>query len=346
MHRDSIVMFENYLKKLEESKKTSISRPDMILSRSHTQKTTMAANPDVPEAHGSNIGRTPALSLKKSDDIRDINFKTYISEDMEEGYYIMLTGEESKIPASSQKILKIIKNENPDNKYFKYLIGNNISIPYWMIPDCIESFTITAKTEKDPLIKKSYTDSIIAMYESMSNSTTYKQIYRNCKPILRIKTAGGKRELEEVRNTYTEIIPKIINRIKLLKLNTQMGLLLRPFLFHNHTKPRQQVKFNSDQYEDAIFLHAPEEGGHNIFGKTDKEPKHSHDVFDPTYGVSTGENIRDIGSSSSRSKNLEDILAKDAEHSVPASSIGSTTKSKKKKIKKESYESFIQNILF
>jgi hypothetical protein len=345
MSIDSKIIFEKYIEALNESKMPKgTPRPDVILSRQHTQKTTMANNPDAAEAHGANIGKNQAMSLTQSDNIRDRNFETYISEDMSEGYYIALTGEESKVPKSSQKALKVLAKETPDNKYYKYIISGNLVIPYWNVPDCIEQFTINARTEKDPVIKKAFIDALVVMYTALSDKQTYNDVYRNCKPILRIMQEGGKRELFEVNDTYEEFAPKIINRVKALVGNPTIGIVLKPFLFHNHTKPRQQVKFGVDRYEDAIFLRSPDSGAHTIFGKTESEPRHEYAGTDPTYGVSTGANIRE--------KDLEKIHIKDKEQSertpVPTSSLRPTEKPKIKKPKKvkESYEGFIKNILF
>ena len=344
MYNDSKIMFEQYVHSLNEAKMPKgTPRPDVILNRQHTQKTTMALNPDAPEAIGSNIGRTTALSPTQSDTIRDKNFEYYTAEDIEEGYYIKLTGEESRVPKKSQKALMHLISEAPNNKFYKNIIDGDLAIPYWILPDCIERFTIDARAEKNPVIKQAFIDSLIVMYTAISDKTTYKRMYRNSKPILRIKTQGGKRELSELFDTYEELIPKITGRIKTLTSNPTVGLVLKPFLFHNHTKPRQQVKFGEDRYEDAMFLHSPGAGGHTIFGKTDNEPRHDYEGTDPTYGVSTGTNLRDA--------DLEKIHIKDKEQLAKTPSTVSSfgnpvTKKPKKRKLKESYNGFVKNILF
>ena len=135
------------------------------------------------ESHGATIGRNQALGLTQSDNIRDRNFEMYISEDMEEGYYIALTGEESSVPKTSQKTLNLLAKETPDNKYYKNIIGGNLVIPYWNVPDCIEQFTINARTENDPVVKKAFIDALIVIYKALSDKQTYHDVYRNCKPI-------------------------------------------------------------------------------------------------------------------------------------------------------------------
>jgi hypothetical protein len=339
MTTDSVEIFEKYLKSLNEARMPKgTPRPDVIGSKSYKQKTTMADNPDASEAHGATIGRNTALTPTQSDKIRDRNFESYRNEDMEEGYYIQLTGEGSRVSRNSQKTLMNLMREYSNNKYFQNEVDGDLVIPYWILPDCIEYFTMSAKSEKNPNLRQAYIDALIFMYEAMSDKTTYQQIYRNSKPVLRIKSEGGKREVEELKDTYDEFSSKIIGRIKTLKTNPPMALVLKPFLFHNHTKPRQQVKFGSDVYEDAIFLHAPGEGGHTIFGKTDIEPKHDYEGTDPTYGVSSAENITE--------PELNKIHIKDKEQArntpSPAKSLG-TPKVKRKKIK-ESF--FIKDIPF
>lgn len=292
MTTDSVEIFKNYLKSLNEAKMPKgTPRPDVIGSKEYLQKSTIAANPDAPYAHGATIGRNTALTPSQSDRIRNKNFESYKTEDIEEGYYLQLTGEGSRISKKSQKQLMMLMREYSKNKYFQNDVDGNLVIPYWIVPDCIQYFTIEARSEEDPKIKQAYIDALIVMYEAMSDKNTYTQIYRNSKPVLRIKSEGGKREVEELKDTFEEFLPKIQGRIKTLKSNPPMALALKPFLFHNHTKPRQQVKFGSDVYEDAVFLHAPGEGGHTIFGKTDSEPRHDYEGTDPTYGVSSAENI-------------------------------------------------------
>jgi hypothetical protein len=306
MTTDSIEMYENYIRSLNEARMAKgTPRPDVIGSKSYTQKTTMASNPDAANAHGATIGRNTALTPTQSDKIRDRNFESYRNEDMENGYYLQLTGEGSRVPRSSQKELMKLMREYSNNKYFQNEVDGNLVIPYWILPDCIQYFTMNAKSEKDQNAKQAYIDSLVAMYEAMIDKSTYEDVYRNSKPVLRIKTEGGKREVSELKDTYEEFASKIIGRAKTLKLNPAMGLALKPFLFHNHTKPRQQVKFGSDIYEDAVFLHAPGEGGHTIFGKTDTEPRHDYEGTDPTYGVSSAENLRDIDFEKIRIKNKE-----------------------------------------
>lgn len=332
-------MYENYIRSLNEAKMPKgTPRPDVIGSKSYRQKTTIADNPDAQEAHGATIGRNTALTPSQSDKIRDRNFESYKQEDMEEGYYLQLTGEGSKVPRNSQKNLMNLMREYSNNKYFQNEVDGDLVIPYWILPDCIQYFTMNAKSEKIPNLRQAYIDAIIVMYEAMSDKGTYEQIYRNSKPVLRIKSEGGKREVEELRDTYEEFLPKIQGRIKMLRSNPPMALVLNPFLFHNHTKPRQQVKFGSDVYEDAVFLHAPGEGGHTIFGKTDVEPRHDYEGTDPTYGVSSAENITE--------PELRRIHIKDKEQSErtpsPARSLGAP-KPKRKKLKESL---FIKDIPF
>ena len=344
MTTDSIEMFENYIHSLKEAKMPKgTPRPDVIGSKSYTQKTTMASNPDAREAHGATIGRNTALTPTQSDKIRDKNFEEYKREDMEEGYYLQLTGEGSRIPRNSQKVLLNLMREYSSNKYYQNEVDGDLVVPYWIVPDCIEYFTMNAKSEKNPNIRQAYIDSLVVMYEAMGDKRTYEQVYRNSKPVLRITSQGGKREVSELKDTYDEFGSKIIGRAKTLKLNPPMALALKPFLFHNHTKPRQQVKFGSDVYEDAVFLHAPGEGGHTIFGKTESEPRHDYEGTGPTYGVSSAENITE--------PELQKIHIKDKEQRErtpsPASSLGTpkVRKITKKKKVNESYQ-FVKNILF
>lgn len=341
MEFDDHVMFENYLYSLVEAKMPKgTPRPDVILNRQHTQKTTTKHNPDAPESYGANIGRNTALTTSQSDRIRDTNFTRYISEDINEGYYLQITGEGSKLPYKSRKVFSMLVTKNPHNNFFKYVVDGKLVIPYWMVPDCIDAFTSIARTEEHMDIKIAYIDALIMMYKALSDKTTYQQVYRNCKPILRFVEEGKPKQVFHVAETYEEFLPKIINRIKALEGNPKIAIVLRPFLFKNHTKPRQQVKFGEDRYEDAMFVHSPGSGEHSIFGKKDEEPSHPYDMFDPTH-VSTRDNIRD--------KDLEKIHIKDKEQAartpIPSPSLGlpKPKRTVKKKLK-ESY--FIENILF
>ena len=342
MTTDSIEIFENYLKSLNEARAPKgTPRPDVIGSKQYLQKTTMASNPDAPQAHGATIGRNTALTPTQSDRIRDRNFESYRNEDMEEGYYIQLTGEGSRVSRNSQKNLMNLMREYANNKYFQNEVDGNLVIPYWILPDCIQYFTMSAKSEKNPNLRQAYIDALIVMYEAMSDKSTYEQVYRNSKPVLRIKSEGGKREVEELRDTFEDFSSKIVGRIKTLKSNPPMALALKPFLFHNHTKPRQQVKFGSDVYEDAVFLHAPGEGGHTIFGKTDSEPRHDYEGTDPTYGVSSAENITE--------PELRKIRIQDKEQAKstpsPARSLGAP-KAKRVRKKPIGESVFIKDIPF
>jgi hypothetical protein len=343
MSTDSKEIFENYIRSLNEAKMPKgTPRPDVIDSKQHLGKTTIAANPDMPEAHGATIGRNSALTPSQSDRIRDKNFESYKNEDIEEGYYIQLTGEGSRVSKNSQKQLMKLMREYSNNKYFKNEVNGNLVIPYWIVPDCIQYFTIEARSEEDPKIKQAYINALIVMYEAMSDKSTYEQVYRNSKPVLRIKSEGGKREVEELRDTFEEFSSKIVGRVKTLKLNPTAALSLKPFLFHNHTKPRQQVKFGSDIYEDAVFLHAPGEGGHTIFGKTDSEPRHDYDGTDPTYGVSSAENLRDSDFERIHIKNKEQRESTP----TPARSLGAPKAKKSRKPKKVNESFFIKDIPF
>ena len=342
MEFDDHVMFEKYLYSLVEAKMPKgTPRPDVILNRQHTQKTTTKHNPDAPESHGANIGRNTGLTTSQSDRIRDTNFARYISEDINEGYYLQITGEGSKLPFKSRKVFASLVTRNPDNNFFKYVVEGKLVIPYWMVPDCIDAFTSNARTEDNPDIKQAYTDALIMMYKSLSEKITYQQVYRNCKPILRFVEEGKPKKVFEVSETYDEFLPKIQMRINALEKNPKIGIILRTFLFKNHSKPRQQIKYGEDRYEDAMFVHSPGSGEHSIFGKKDEEPLHPYDMFDPTH-VSQGHNITD--------KDLEKIHIRDEEQAArtptPIASLGLPKPKKKIKKKFKESRSFIENILF
>jgi hypothetical protein len=340
MTTDSIEIFESYIRSLNEAKnKTPISRADYTtFVKQQRQETTPSVGADAPEAHGATIGRNTALTLGQSDRIRDRNFESYRNEDMEEGYYIQLTGEGSRVSRNSQKNLMNLMREYSNNKYFQNEVDGNLVIPYWILPDCIQYFTMSAKSEKNANTRQAYIDALIVMYEAMSDKNTYEQVYRNSKPVLRIKSEGEKREVEELRDTFEEFSSKISERIKTLKLNPNAALQLKPFLFHNHTKPRQQVKFGSDEFQDAIHTSGEE---HTIFGQGENEPRHPFSGTDPTYGVSSAENITE--------PELRKIQIQDKEQAKstlsPAKSLGAPkTKRVRKKPIGESV--FIKDIPF
>jgi len=342
MQFDDHVMFEKYLYSLVEAKMPKgTPRPDVILNRQHTQKTTTKHNPDALEAYGANIGRNTGLTTSQSDTIRDANFVRYISDDMSEGLFLQITGEGSKLPIKSRKIFASLASRNPDNNFFRYVVGGKLVIPYWMVPDCIDTFTSNARTESDPDTKQAYTDALIMMYKSLSEKITYEQVYRNCKPILRFVEEGKPKKVFEVSDTYEEFLPKIINRIKALEGNPKIAILLRTFLIKNHTKPRQQIKFGEERYEDAMFVHSKGSGEHSTFAKKEEEPSHPYDMFDPPL-VSTGDNIRD--------SDLEKIHIKDQEQAdrtpTPIASLRAPKPKKKPKNKLKESKSFIENILF
>jgi len=332
-------MFEKYLYSLVEAKMPKgTPRPDVILNRQHTQKTTTKHNPDAPEAYGANVGRNTGLTISQSDSIRDSNFTRYINDDIDEGYYIQITGEGSKLPIKSRKVFASLATKNPENNFFRYIVDGKLVIPYWVVPDCIETFTSNARMESDPLIKNAYIDSLIIMYKALTEEITYKRIYRNSKPILRFTDKNKPKSVFELSDTYEEFLPKILMRITALEKNPKIGIILRTFLLKNHTKPRQQIKFGEDRYEDAMFVHSPGSGEHSTFGKEENEPKHPYDMFDPT-DVGKGHNIRE--------KDLEKIHIQSDEQAertpTPIPSLG--VRKTKKKLK-ESRSYFIRNILF
>jgi hypothetical protein len=339
MTTDSVEIFENYLKSLNEARAPKgTPRPDVIGSKMHIQKTTMASNPDAAESQGATIGRNTALTPTQSDKIRDRNFEEYMIEDMEKQFYIRLTGEESSVPRNSQKNLMKLMREYSNNKYFQTQVDGNLVIPYWIVPECIQYFTMNARSEEDENIKRAYIDALIAIYEAMSDKSTYEKVYRNSKPVLRIKTEGGRREVSVLKDTYEEFSPKINGRIKTLKLNPNAALQLKPFLIPNQTKPRQQTKFGSDVYTDAPFLHAKGAGEHTIFGQGENEPVHAFSGTDPTHGVSSAENITE--------PELRKIRIKDKEQRestpTPARSLGTP---KAKKTRKKVNESFFIKVI-
>jgi hypothetical protein len=339
MTTDSVEIFENYLKSLNEARAPKgTPRPDVIGSKMHIQKTTMASNPDAAESQGATIGRNTALTPTQSDRIRDRNFEEYMMDDMEEGLYLQLTGEGSRVPRNSQKNLMKLMREYSNNKYFQTQVDGDLVIPYWIVPECIQYFTMNAKSEKDQNIKQAYIDALIFMYEAMSDKSTYEDVYRNSKPVLRIKTEGGTREVSDLKDTYEEFSPKIIGRIKTLKSNPAMGLALKTFLLPNQTKPREQIKFGSDIYRDAPFVHDPETGRHGIHGKGEHEPKNKYDATDPTYGVSSAENLRDSDFEKIRIKNKEQRESTP----TPARSLGAP---KVKKSRKKVNESFFIKVI-
>lgn len=342
MTKDSVEIYEKYVRLLNEARMPKgTPRPDVILSKQHIQKTTPSVGADAPDAQGATIGRNTALTLGQSDKIRDKNFEEYKNQDIEEGLYLDLTGEGSEVSSKSQKLLMNLTKQKKDNKYFSNIINGNLSIPYWIVPDCIQYFISEAKSEKNTNMKQAYIDAIVFMYEAMTDEITYKSIYRNSKPVLRFKQEGGRRELEELKDTYEEFLPKIEKRIRALKSNPPIGLLLNHFLFHNHTKPRQQVKFGSNIFEDVSFVHAKGSGEHTIFGQGENEPRHPFSGTDPTYGVSSAENITE--------PELRKIHIQDREQAIstpsPAISLGAP-KAKRVRKKPIGESVFIKDIPF
>jgi hypothetical protein len=343
MTTDSVEIFEKYLKSLNEARMAKgTPRPDVVLSKMHSQKTTPASRPDTAESHGATIGRNTALSPTQSDKIRDKNFEDYINDDMKKRFYIRLTGEESSVPRNSQKNLMKLMREYSNNKYFQTQVDGNLVIPYWIVPECIQYFTMNARSEENQNIKRAYIDALIAIYEAMSDRSTYEDVYRNSKPVLRIKTEGGRREVSDLKDTYEEFSPKINSRIKTLKLNPNAALGLKPFLIPNQTKPRQQTKFGSDVYTDAPFLHAKGAGEHTIFNQGENEPVHAFSGTDPTYGVSSAENLRDSDFEKIHIKNKQQRESTP----TPARSLGAPKAKKSRKSKKVNESFFIKDIPF
>ena len=184
MAEDINLIFEKYLEVVEESKaqKTQLSPGARATAGQHYWKGALAGNLGTKEGHNFFAGNFPQIPDYQSQKIKDEIREILINKELQDpSMHFSVTGENSTLDKNTQNTFeKMRKSKHMD----RFLVINgdsgDILIPFFDLPRAINEFSLYARSyTTDPKEKKAIANFLEKSLGMILDEENYKRIYKN-----------------------------------------------------------------------------------------------------------------------------------------------------------------------